>query len=74
MGFLFPFSIYVSQETRSPHDSKAIETMTYIVIQIHKELLWYVECQMQFEDLALTLKQWHITTAMRMGREPRCSN
>lgn len=63
MGFFHP--PYASQGTIRPYDSKVPETMTYIVIYIHKKLLWYVECEMKFKDRVLTFKQWHITTAMR---------
>lgn len=48
--------------------------MTYIVIYIHKEYLWYVEREMKFKDWVLTLKQWYITTAMKVGMEPTCFN
>lgn len=72
MVFFHP--LYVSQGTIRPYDRKVLETMTYIVICIHKEHLCYVECEMKFKAWVLTLRQWHITTAVRMGMGPRCPN
>lgn len=71
---VFSHPPYASQGIIRPYDGKVLETMTYIVIYTHKEHLWYVEREMKFKDRVLTLKQWHITTAMWVGMEPTCSN
>lgn len=55
--FLF-HSLYVTQETARPSDGKRLETMIYIMTQMHKKHSWNVVCEIEFEDNTILPQQW----------------
>lgn len=55
-SFLF-HSLYVAQETTGPSDGKRLETMIYIMTQMHKKHSWNAVCETEFEDNAILPQQ-----------------
>lgn len=50
-------SLYIAQENTRSSNGKRLETMIYIMIQIHKKHSWYVVCEIELEDNTV-LPQW----------------
>lgn len=56
LSFLF-HSLYVAQETTRPPDGKRLETMLYIMTQMHKKHSWNVVCEIEFDDNTILPQQ-----------------